>query len=139
MNYDRVFQLKKNFPHLKFILNGGIENPAQALQYIDALQGVMLGRAIMNQPYLLHTVDHLFYSLPFAPLTERDVVMHYIDYAQKEFSKGTRLQTLIRPLLGLFHGAQGARGYRRCLSEGASQKTNTPELISQALTLLEST
>jgi len=137
LNYDRVFRLKKNFPQLNLVLNGGLESPEQALMYLDTLQGVMLGRAVMNQPYLLHTVDHLFYNQPFAPLTEKEVVMHYVNYAKEAFSKGTRLQTLIRPLLGLFHGVQGARGYRRCLSEGACQKTATPDLITQALYQLE--
>jgi tRNA-dihydrouridine synthase A len=136
LNYDRVFRLKQNFPHLNLILNGGLESPEQALMYLDTLQGVMLGRAVMNQPYLLHTVDHLFFNQPFAPLTEREVVMHYADYAWKAFNKGVRLQTLIRPLLGLFHGVQGARNYRRCLSEGVCQTTATPDLITQALDCL---
>ena len=62
LNYDFVTKIKKEYPYVQFILNGGIDSIEKALPLSKIHNGIMIGRLIQNNPFSLSNVDHLFYK-----------------------------------------------------------------------------
>ncbi len=117
--HDRVHRLKRDFPHLTIVLNGGIENLDQAREHLARVDGVMIGRAAYHNPWLLVEADRRFYG-DFHPLPTRcDVFQDYLAYAARWLQAGVPLQSLTRHVLGLYHGQPGARRWRRHVTEAA--------------------
>lgn len=119
LDYDIVRRLKEARPGLTIILNGGIETLAEAAAHLGVFDGVMLGRAAYGSPYILADVDQVIYGDPREPVSRGSVIEAMSDYVKKEFSKGVRPHAITRHMLGLYHGAPGARVWRRYLSENA--------------------
>lgn len=134
LNYASVHRLKREFPQLQVVINGGIEDLDAAQVHLDAgLDGVMLGRAAYAQPYLLAEVDQRFYG-DARPAPSRQVVIQALwPYLQAELAQGTPLAALTRHLLGLFHGTPGARAARRVLSEQAWRPGADLRVLHEAL------
>jgi len=133
LNYDRVYQLKKDFPHLEIIINGGVTTLDQSLDHLDHIDGVMVGREAYTNPYLLATVDQQIYGSE-QPLVSREKIAEaFLDYVDNELAKGTKLQAMTRHILGLFHGMPGARQYRRHISENAYKSDATIDVLTAAL------
>ncbi len=121
LNYQRVYELKKALPHLNIIINGGVQNLSEVKQHLLSVDGVMIGRAAYQTPYILSEIDQLFYGDRTPPITRLGAAVAMIPYIEHERQKGTRLHQITRHMLGLFHGQPGARGYRQRLStEGTS-------------------
>ncbi len=117
LDYDRVYRLKLAFPELKIVLNGGIATLAEAAAHLDAIDGVMLGRAAYKSPALLAHVDRsLFGEKDESPLPQ-EVLEGMLPYAGKELEGGTRLSSITRHMTGLLNGLPGARQFRRLLTE----------------------
>jgi len=133
LDYPRVYRLKRDFPQLGIVINGGIMDLEQATRHLESVDGVMLGRAAYQRPYLLATVDqHLFGSVQ--PVRERQqIVAGLLPYLQRQCDQGVPLQCMTRPILGLYQGQPGARRWRRHLSERAHQHDATPAIVEQAL------
>jgi len=119
LKYPYVYRLKQDFPDLEIILNGGIT----ALREYP-VDGVMIGRAAVNDPWLLHDTGK----------TRAQVVRAMVEYAKKQDS----LRHVTRPMLGLYHGMPRARRWRQMLSDSRLLKKNDPELLLQALDEVES-
>lgn len=136
LQYDKVFQLKQDFPHLEIIINGGITTLDQSKQLLDHVDGVMLGREAYANPYLLAEVDQKIYG-DSRPIISRDDVMEgFMEYCREQLSQGTRLNHLTRHILGLYQGMPGARYFRRVLSEHAHKPGVGVEVIQRALDAL---
>lgn len=136
LQYDKVFQLKQDFPHLEIIINGGITTLDQSKQLLDHVDGVMLGREAYANPYLLAEVDQKIYG-DSRPIISRDDVMEgFTEYCREQLSQGTRLNHLTRHILGLYQGMPGARYFRRVLSEHAHKPGVGVEVIQRALDAL---
>lgn len=133
LDYPRVYRLKRDFPQLGIVINGGIMDLEQATQHLEHVDGVMLGRAAYQRPYLLATVDqHLFGSAQ--PVRERQqIVAELLPYLQRQCDQGVPLKCMTRSILGLYQGQPGARCWRRHLSERAHQPDATPAIVQQAL------
>lgn len=133
LRYDIVQAIKHDFPALEIIINGGITSLASAEQHLTQVDGVMIGREAYHNPFILAEVDQrLFFQS--SPLKSRaDIVFELIPYIQNELKQGTRLNSMLRPLLGLFHGEKGARSWRRHLSENATQPAANEQVLLQAL------
>lgn len=133
LNYPLVAKLKRERPDLTIVLNGGLEGLDAATQAIgDGLDGAMLGRAAYQNPWILRDVDHRIFGEPEAQISRQDVIEQLVDYAEAELRQGVRLQAIARHVLGLFQGLQGARAYRRHLSENAPDAHAGPEVIAEA-------
>ncbi len=133
LRYDRVHQLKQDFPHLQIVINGGIVSIEQALQQLQQVDGVMIGREAYHNPYILSEVDGPVYQRPGPVLSRIEVVEAFIPYIQRQLQQGVRLNRMVQPILGLFHGQPGARRWRRYLSEQAVRPGADQSCVLQAL------
>lgn len=133
LRYDVVRQLKADFPELRIVLNGGITSLEQAAQQLLQLDGIMIGRAAYQNPYLLAEVDRRFFG-DTRPLPERrQIVTAFLPYVERQLACGVPLNAMTRHLLGLFQGRPGARAWRRCLSEQTHRRGAGVEVIEAAL------
>ncbi|KGF68078.1 tRNA-dihydrouridine synthase A [Hoeflea sp. BAL378] len=132
LDYDRVYRLKQDFPNVFIGINGGIADLNQALEHLNHVDGVMLGRAAYHNASLLAEVDRRIFGID-APETDwnavRDTMM---DYAAAHLASGGRLGHVTRHMVGLFQGVRGARRFRQILSTDAARPGAGPEVIAQA-------
>lgn len=133
LDYPRVYQLKKDFPDLTFVLNGGITTLADAKTHLNHVDGVMLGRAVYQNPTLLAQVDQYLFDSPTAVVDTVAVVEALYPYIEVQLSQGTYLGHITRHILGLFQGVPGARQWRRYLSENAHKPQAGVEVVQRAL------
>jgi tRNA-dihydrouridine synthase A len=139
LNHERVFRLKRDNPGLTVVLNGGIANLADAVGHLDHVDGVMLGRAAYETPFILSEVDHLFYGRGDGSPTREDIALAFLPYVEDELSRGTSLHRITRHMLGLFHGQHGGRRFRRIISEEAHRPAAGVEVLERALAATRAT
>ena len=138
LDYALVHQLKRERPDLTVVLNGGLtdlEASAAHLAGDDALDGVMLGRAAYQDPGMLGLADRRLLGAGEAVSPEA-AVERYLPHIARERARGTRLSTLIRPMLGLFHGRPGARAWRRTLTVESLAPGAGADVVERALNLI---
>ncbi len=119
IDYGRVYRVKAGRPGLTIIVNGGIGTLDEAVAHLTHVDGVMLGRAAYQDPYLLAGVDSLLFGRAEVPPSRLEGLDRFMAYAEGELARGSRLNQLTRHILGLFHGQKRARSFRRLLAEGA--------------------
>ena len=135
LDYGRVHRLKAAHPNLEIVLNGGLGSLDQALGEIGGLDGVMLGRAAYQTPYLLADADRRLFGDAAEPRTRADILDALLPYAERHLAKGGRLNNIVRHILGLMHGEPGARAFRRFLSETAVRTGAGIEVLNEALAM----
>ncbi len=138
LNYPMVYQLKRDFPQLEVIINGGIETLDQAEAQLSSVDGIMLGRSVYQNPWLLAEVDQRFYQEETRARDQLSVARSMSTYIEAELQRGSRLHHITRHMLGLFNGLPGARQFRRHLSQQAYKPESGIEVLEQALLLVES-
>lgn len=120
LRYDRVRAFATRRPDLEVVINGGIDTPERCLEAATGVDGVMIGRAAVNDTLVLADMrDLLFPDSPHPSRNPLDIVRAWLPYVRDELDAGTPLNRLTRLLSGLFHGRPGARMVRRHLSENA--------------------
>lgn len=119
LDYERVYQIKQDFPDLHVDINGGIETLVQAQAHLSVVDGVMMGRAIYNQPYLLAEADKSLFADESDVPSQHDIVEQMLPFIEQRMRSGRPLKSITRHMLGLFQGQPGARRWRRHLSENA--------------------
>jgi tRNA-dihydrouridine synthase A len=134
LNYERVFAIKKAFPELEIIINGGITNIDEVDQLLLQVDGVMLGREAYKNPYLLHQVDRRLFEGKKNNKSRIDYLEEYFPYMESELARGTPLIHMTRHILGLFKGQKGGKLYRRHLSENAYRENAGLEVVKDAIT-----
>ena len=133
LRYDIVRQLKRDFPQLTIIINGGITSLEAASEHLQHLDGVMLGREVYHNPYLLAEVDQLLFN-DLHPIKSRtEIVLALLPYIEYVLQQGYKLNSVTRHILGLFHCLPGAKAWRRHLSENASKPGADQQVLLQAL------
>ena len=118
LKYDYVYNLIKDFPHLHFSINGGINTMEEIKHHLDkGVAGVMIGRAVINTPYYWRNIDSQLYDKPDAMLPRREIIEKYSTYAQHiENTEGQRARrALIKPVLNLFSGEPNGKLFRRIM------------------------
>ena len=133
LRYDIVYRLKQAEPSLVVIMNGGLQTSCDIDAHLSEVDGVMLGRAVYNSPYLLAHVDGDYYADNRPVTPRRDVVIGMIDYIEREIKEGTPARSLTRHMVGIFQGMPGARRWRRHLSEDVHQGQSVGAAIRYAL------
>lgn len=119
LDYDIVRELKEQNPELTIVLNGGIETVAQSQALLADFDGVMLGRAAYGSPYLLSEVDQEIFGEDVQTPSREDIILQMSAYIKDQFALGVRPHSITRHMLGLYHGAPGARAWRRYITENA--------------------
>ncbi|ODN69901.1 tRNA dihydrouridine(20/20a) synthase DusA [Methylobrevis pamukkalensis] len=133
LDYDRVYRLKARLPDLFIGINGGIADLDAAEAHLAHVDGVMLGRAAYQSPFLLCAVDRRIYGTAEADVDPVDAVRALVPYIEAHMARGGRLRHVVRHMLGLFHGRPGARAWRRILTEGSVAEDAGIELLERAL------
>lgn len=133
LRYDIVYQLKVDFPQLNIIINGGIGSLQQAGEHLRHVDGVMVGREAYHNPYLLAQVDQQLFGDDLPPPSRQDIVMQMIPYIERQMSQGVRFNSIGRHVLGLFHGIDGARAWRRHISENATKPDADARVLVDAM------
>ncbi|MFZ1829141.1 MAG: tRNA dihydrouridine(20/20a) synthase DusA [Candidatus Competibacteraceae bacterium] len=133
LRYEVVHQLKRDFPHLTLVLNGGLTTLDQMAEQLLWVDGAMIGRAAYENPYLLAEVDQRFFGSRQSPLSRQQVVQAYMPYIEGQLRQETPLHCMTRPILGLFQGVPGARAWRRTLSEQACRRGAGVDVVIDAL------
>jgi len=123
LNYPWVYRLKKDFSQLKITLNGGVTECNEIIEHLGHVDGVMLGRAIYQQPYLLSDIDSKVFGKKGISRTREQVLVDYIYYIKKQLKQGVPIRAMTRHILGLYHGQNNAKFFRRLLS-GKSVELN---------------
>lgn len=137
LDYERVYRLKAARPDLTIVLNGGIDDLDAAQAHVAYVDGVMLGRAAYQNPYLLADVDRRFFGAGHAAALRAEVVEAMLPHIAAHLAGGGRLNNVVRHMLGLYHGQPRARVFRRHLSENAVKDGAGVDVLREALTIVE--
>ncbi|MDP2379901.1 MAG: tRNA-dihydrouridine synthase, partial [Pseudohongiella sp.] len=138
LNYDRVARMKEQFKDCTIVLNGGINSIEQASELLNTFDGVMLGREIYHNPFLLSQVDQRLFGAETEVLSRSDIMSKFIPYVREQLHAGAALQHMTRHILGLYKGQPGGRLFRRHLSENAWKKQAGISVLEDACALAES-
>lgn len=134
--YETVYRLKKDFPDVTVVINGGIRTVPEIQRHLQAVDGVMLGREPYGNPWRLHEIEQTVFANPQG-VTRKETVLKYLPYVERQLQAGVRLSSITRHLLGMFYGEPGGKKWRRFLSEQAHRKGAGTEVIEQALMQLD--
>jgi tRNA-dihydrouridine synthase A len=133
LRYETVYRLKRDFPSLTIVINGGLRSHEEALRQLDHVDGVMLGRAACDDPWLLARVDSRFYGAA-DPIDDRLQVLEAIrPFLAQQVVEGVSARAVLRHVMGLFNGLPGARAWRRTLSDSAVLAQYGAGTLDQAL------
>lgn len=133
LRYDVVQRLKADFPHLTIVLNGGVRSLAEAKEALAWADGVMIGRAAYQEPYLLAAADRDMFGEGALPPTRREAVEAYLPYVAARLEEGQPLNRMMKHTLGLFAGQPGARHWKRTLSEQGHRPGAGLDVVRAAL------
>lgn len=115
--YDIVYQIKRDFPFLNIVINGGIKTIDEIKHHLNHVDGVMIGREAYSNPYLLAEIEKTFFDN--TPINRSEVVEQLIPYIEVQLKNKVKLSSITRHILGLYQNQKGARKWRRFLSENA--------------------
>ena len=132
LNYERVYKLKDEFPHLEIIINGGLENVEDSKNHLTKVDGVMMGRKAYENPFQLTKVDHLVYGMPFLPKTKEEVLLKMIPYIIQQHKTGVKINLISRHLIGLTKGTKFAKHIRSSLTNLSALRKPERKLIQIA-------
>jgi len=138
LKYDYVRRLKRERPTLTVVLNGGLSDSAACLDTLSAgLDGIMLGRAAYHRPALLGELERAVFDPHWRIPTPWQIIERIVPYARAQLRQGVRLHSIVRHMQGLMAGREGARAWRRFLSELAGRPDAPPEALFSALPIME--
>lgn len=136
LNYSYVYRIKKDFPNLRIIINGGISSLSVIQKHLKYVDGVMLGRKVYSNPSFLIPVDKvIFNSRRYITNSIQAIRMMY-PYIENELQKGTKLNLITRHMLGVFRDLPGAKEWRRNLSKNTLRKKIGIEFIEDSLKII---
>lgn len=133
LDYQIVYDLKRKWPRFHISINGGITTMEEVKQHLQHVDGVMMGRAAYQTPWVLSTVDRDVYGAEQGPGTRVMAVERFIPYMEAELATGTPLNAMTKHILGLFNTLSGARAFRRHLSENAVRAGAGTDVVREAL------
>jgi tRNA-dihydrouridine synthase A len=137
LRYEYARRLKRDFPRLTIVLNGGLADWKAIERELDLVDGVMLGRAAYHDPWLLAEVDSRLFGDASAAQPRDEIVAALMSYAARELARGTSLRSIVRHVLGLYHGVRGGRRFRQLLSDAARLRDADTSLLQDALRAVE--
>lgn len=137
LNYDRVYRLKRDFPDLEIIINGGIKTITDMKHHLKHCDGVMVGREAYHNPWLLYDVEREIFNNKNHIISKRDIAEHMMHYAQHQIEQGIKLTDITKHMLGLYQNCPGAKLWRQTLSVTAQKNPTDYSLILKAADMVE--
>jgi tRNA-dihydrouridine synthase A len=137
LKYGYVHRLKRDFPQVAIVINGGIATHEAIAEQVASVDGVMLGRAAYHNPYLLAEAEAYCFEDSAPARSRAEIVQALVPYARKQLASGVRLRAIAQHVLGLYHGRSGVRAWRRMLSDATLLNTAGAELFLTALREVE--
>ncbi|MCB1050939.1 MAG: tRNA dihydrouridine(20/20a) synthase DusA [Acidobacteria bacterium] len=135
--YERVYELKRHFPELTIVINGGITTLQEVKQHLQHVDGVMIGRAAYQNPELFWQADHVVYGAPLKPqLDWLPILASAQTYFREQVAQGTKASHFLKHLLGFFKGRPGSRHWRHALTiaiQQGQQDVNLAELFGSTI------
>lgn len=137
LKYEFVHRLKRDFPALTIVINGGIATPEHIARELGRVDGVMLGRTAYHHPYALTDADALCFGGGGSVRSRAEIVAALLPYVETQLAQGVHLRAITRHMLGLYHGQPGARTWRRMLSDAALLRDGDADLLLATLREVE--
>ncbi|WP_240326861.1 tRNA dihydrouridine(20/20a) synthase DusA [Pseudomonas parafulva] len=137
LRYDVAAQLKRDFPDLELILNGGIKTLEECHEHLQTFDGVMLGREAYHNPYLLAEVDQQLFGSQEPVVSRSEVMERLMPYLVAHVESGGAVHHITRHILGLGQGFPGARRFRQLLSADIHKAAAPLQVVEQAAQLLQ--
>ena len=136
LNYDRVYEIKKENPDLEIIINGGITNTEDIKKHLEICDGVMIGRAIYQNPYFLSEIEKEIFSNNTVPSRE-DIAREILKYLEEEVKVGTKVNHVMRHTVGLYHGQPGSKDWKRYLSDNMMARDSDFQKAKHIMTIVQ--
>jgi tRNA-dihydrouridine synthase A len=136
LNYPLVYEIKKANKDLEIIINGGITNSSEIKKHLKKCNGVMIGRAIYQNPYFLNDIENEIFNNKEVP-TRSEVAEKLVDYVKKEVKKGTRVNQIMRHTVGLYYGQSGANKWKRYLSDNMMARDSDFQKVNHIMQIAQ--
>ena len=136
LNYPMVYKIKDSNKDLEIILNGGITNTDQIVEHLNKCDGVMIGRAIYQNPYFLAEIEKRIFKNNNVP-TRSEIAEKLVEYVKDELKKGTRVNQIMRHTVGLYHGQSGANKWKRYLSDNMMARDSDFQKVQHIMTIAQ--
>ncbi len=136
LNYPLVYEIKNKNKNLEVIINGGITNIDQINEHLTNCDGVMIGRAIYQNPYFLAEIENKIFKNSNVR-SRSEVAEKLVEYVQEEVKKGTRVNQIMRHTVGLYHGQNGANKWKRYLSDNMMARDSDFQKVNHIMTIAQ--
>ncbi len=136
LNYEMVYQVKKENPDLEIIINGGISKIDEIKNHLTLCDGVMIGRSIYQNPYSLVEIEKEFFGATEHP-TREQVAEKLLEYLEKEVKLGTKVNHIMRHTVGLYHGQVGSKDWKRYLSDNMMARDSDFQKAKHIMTIVQ--
>ena len=136
LNYERVYEIKNENPDLEIIINGGITNIEDIKKHLEICDGVMIGRAIYQNPYFLSEIEKEIFSNNTVPSRE-DIAKEILKYLEEEVKVGTKVNHIMRHTVGLYHGQPGSKDWKRYLSDNMMARDSDFQKAKHIMTIVQ--
>ena len=136
LNYEMVYKIKKENPELEIIINGGISKISEIKKHLKICNGVMIGRAIYQNPYFLVDIEREIFNVKNSP-TREEVAKELLKYLEKEVKLGTKVNHIMRHTVGLYHGQPGSKTWKRYLSDNMMARDSDFKKAQHIMTIVQ--
>ncbi len=136
LNYPMVYKVKKENPDLKIIINGGISKIGKIKNHLKLCNGVMIGRAIYQNPYFLAEIEREIFDNKNI-LKREDIAEQLLEYLEKEVKQGTKVNHIMRHAVGLYHGQIGSKNWKKYLSDNMMAKDSDFQKAKHIMTIAQ--
>ena len=136
LNYEMVYNIKKENPDLEIIINGGITKIEDIKKHLKFCDGAMIGRAIYQNPYFLVDIEKEIFETKQNP-TREVIAEKLIEYLAKEVKLGTKVNHIMRHTVGLYHGQTGSKKWKRYLSDNMMARDSDFQKAKHIMTIAQ--
>ncbi len=136
LNYNMVYEIKKQNPDLEIIINGGISKVDEINNHLKHCDGVMIGRSIYQNPYSLVEIEREIFNTKIYPSREQ-VAVQLLEYVEKEVKLGTKVNHIMRHTVGLYHGQIGSKEWKRYLSDNLMARESDFQKTKHIMTIVQ--
>ena len=138
LDYELVYQMKQDYPQLHIGINGGIVDITDWQTHLNYVDEIMVGRTAYHNPEILTEVDEKIYGHSYHKPNYQEIIIKMTDYCDNQMKQGVKFYSIIRHMLGLFHGLPNARKWRKFLSENGTKNNANSQILLDAYEIVKS-